>query len=90
MDLFQVLAIFAGGMVVSSTLPQVIKSYKTKKVEDLSPAMFFLLFCAQVIWFFYGFHIKDLPVILTNGFSMLVVSSNILLIFKYRNNQAKN
>ncbi|RJO60080.1 hypothetical protein C4544_06990 [candidate division WS5 bacterium] len=84
MDWFQILAIFAGGMVVTSTLPQVVKSYKTKKVEDLSLAMFFLLFCAQIIWLFYGFHIKDLPVILTNGFSILVVSTNIGLIFKYR------
>lgn len=84
MDKFQLIASAAGAMVIFSTMPQVFKTLKTKKVEELSLAMFLLLLCAQTIWFFYGFHIKDLPVILTNGFSALVVATNVGLILKYR------
>lgn len=90
MDIFQIMAIFAGGMVVFSTMPQVFKTLKTKRVDDLSISMFLLIFCAQIIWFTYGFHIHDLPVSLTNGFSLLVVTTNIILILKYRKAPAKN
>lgn len=90
MDISQIVAIIAGIMVVFSTMPQVVKILKTKKVEEISLAMFLLILCAQVVWFFYGLHIKDLPVILTNGFSALVVATNVGLILKYRTVPAKN
>ncbi|MDO8507675.1 MAG: SemiSWEET family transporter [bacterium] len=84
MDKFQIVAMIAGIMVVFSTLPQVSKTLKTKKVEELSLAMFLLLLGAQTIWFFYGFHIHDIAIILTNGISALVVATNVGLILKYR------
>lgn len=84
MDTFQIFAIIGGVMVIISSIPQVFKILKTKKVGDLSLVMFFLLLCAQIIWVFYGLHIKDIPIILTNFFSMLVVITNIGLILKYR------
>lgn len=84
MNIFQILALFAGGMIVISTMPQAVKSYRTKKVEDLSLPMFILLFGAQVIWIIYGIHINDLPILLTNGSSIIIVFINIALILKYR------
>ncbi len=89
MDLFQILAIIAGGMIIISTIPQIFKTLKTEKVEDLSLVMFILIVAAQVIWLFYGLHIQDIPVILTNGFGMLVTATNIILILKYRKTPTK-
>ncbi len=90
MDIYQTIAMVAGAMIIFTTLPQLIKITKTKEVEDLSLGMFFILIIAEVLWLYYGFHIKDLPLILTNGLSMLVVGSNIALIYKYRKVPAKN
>lgn len=84
MDYYQIAALFAGGLIVISTIPQIIKTLKLKEVKDVSLHMFVLIFIAQCIWIFYGFHISDLPVILTNGFSMIAIVTNIVLILKYR------
>ena len=86
MDFYQILALFAGALIILSTLPQVFKTLKTKEVKDLSLPMFVILGSAQCIWFFYGLHLKDIPLIITNFGSVVVVLTNILLILKYRNN----
>lgn len=90
MDFYQILALIAGALIVGNTLPQLIKILKTKKVDDLSLAMFIMIFLAQVIWLVYGFHIKDIPVIFTNIFGMLFSVIIIGLILKYRTAPAKN
>jgi MtN3 and saliva related transmembrane protein len=87
MDIYQMLALVGGAMIVLTTLPQLIKIVKTKEVKDLSLGMFVILFIAEGIWLFYGFHLNDLPLILTNGLAMVVVATNISLIIKYREKQ---
>ncbi len=90
MDIYQTVAMVAGAMIIFTTLPQLIKISKTKEVDDLSIGMFLILIIAEALWLYYGFHIKDLPLILTNGLSMIVVGANIGLILKYRTAPAKN
>jgi MtN3 and saliva related transmembrane protein len=90
MDFYQILALVGGAMIIFTTFPQLIKIIKTKKVDDLSLNMFLILIIAESIWLYYGLHINDLPLILTNGLSMVVVATNIGLIFKYRTAPTKN
>lgn len=84
MDFYQILATVGGSLIVLTTLPQVFKTLKLKKVDELSLPMFVTLFFAQGIWFFYGLHLKDMPLIFTNAGSMIIVMVNIVLIIKYR------
>jgi len=76
------------GMVtgVSFTLPQVYKTYRTKSVEDISWGMLVLLVLNCVFWFSYGYLQDSLPLLLTNGLSLFVVSVLIVLKIRYRNN----
>ena len=70
------LGYFAGILTVSSFLPQVIRSWRTRQTRDLSLGMFTLLTTASALWMVYGVFTSDWPVILTNG-AMVALNSAI-------------
>ncbi len=76
--------IVAGIFTAASMLPQVFKTLKTKKAEHVSPVMLIILICGVGLWFFYGVLKNDLPIILTNGFSVLINIFMLFLRWKYR------
>ena len=47
-------------------LPQVVKTYQSKKADDLSWGMIFLNLFASVLWFIYGIIIHKNPIIIAN------------------------
>lgn len=53
-------------------LPQFIKVYKEKTVEGVSFLMLVSLFAGLGLWITYGCLKKDLIIIISNGFSLLV------------------
>jgi MtN3 and saliva related transmembrane protein len=63
-------------------LPQVIKSWRTKQVDDLSFAMVILYFANCALWLAYGLLVDVRPVVLTNAISMVI--SVVLLGLKLR------
>ena len=60
------LGYFAGTLTVLSFLPQVIRTWKTRRTGDLHLGMFALLVTASSLWIIYGIIIRDWPVIATN------------------------
>ena len=46
-------------------IPQIIKTWKTKSVDDLSLGMIFTALLAQAAWFSYGCLIHDWPLIVS-------------------------
>ena len=60
------LGYFAGFLTVASFLPQVIRTWKTRRTNDLHLGMFAILITASTLWIIYGFVIRDWSVILTN------------------------
>lgn len=62
-------------------LPQVIKAYKTKNVDDLSTLTLLLILMGQTIWIFYGIAKNLLPVIISNA--CLLTLAIILFILKF-------
>ena len=68
----------AAGICTSvSLLPQLIKIIKKEKADDISYFMLTILIVGQSGWICYGIIKTDLPIILTNSFSVLV---NILMV----------
>lgn len=67
----------------SLMLPQIIKSFKTKKVGDLSYGMLILYFLNCVLWLAYGILIWALPVILCNFIALIISVIQIALKVKY-------
>lgn len=78
----QIIGIVAGILTSASLLPQLLKTIKLRKAEDVSPFMFIMLMLGTGLWMYYGVLREDTPIIATNGFSF---SLNILmLILKVR------
>lgn len=80
----QIIGFIAGILTTVAVLPQLIKSWKTKKVMDISPFMFVLLLGGVGLWVVYGIIINDYPIILTNGISFLLNSSMLLIMLLYK------
>jgi len=76
--LIQVTGITAGCITALSALPQLIKIFKEKKVEDISLWTLIVLITGLSLWTLYGFLKDDIPILATNLFSLLI---NVMLVF---------
>jgi MtN3 and saliva related transmembrane protein len=76
------IGIITGILVMSSSIPQIIKSYKSKKMSDVSTYLLGLIASGLLLWVVYGFIKLDPVLIGTNaaGLSLNV----ILLIMKLK------
>ena len=83
MNWTQAVGLFAGICTASSLLPQLIKTIKQKKAEDISKTMLFVLMTGVATWIVYGILRDDLPIIITNSFSLLLNITMIFLRLKY-------
>jgi MtN3 and saliva related transmembrane protein len=84
MDLTQVVGLFAGVCTASSMLPQLIKTVKEKKAEEISVLMLAVLILGVSTWIVYGFMRQDFPIIVTNSFSLLLNIVMMYLRIKYK------
>jgi MtN3 and saliva related transmembrane protein len=78
------IGLLAGVCTALSMLPQVIKTLKEKKAEGVSPLMLITLITGLALWVFYGTLKNDLPIMLTNGFSLLLNFFMLFLRWKYK------
>jgi MtN3 and saliva related transmembrane protein len=74
----------AVGVGATFMLPQVLKSWKTKRVDDLSLVSVILYFANSVLWLAYGFLIAAWPVIVANALALIISIVQGFLKLKYR------
>lgn len=75
---------YLGGIfIMISFVPQVIKSYKTKSVRDLSVWMVAATLIGTIFWIIYGYLIKSSPVLVMNIIFGVVVLFQMFLKMKY-------
>jgi MtN3 and saliva related transmembrane protein len=72
------LGLLAGTLTSVATIPQVVRSYRTRHVQDLSIWQPLLLAVGTALWLIYGIILADVPLIAANVFS---VACNSLLIW---------
>ena len=84
MNWTQLIGLAAGILTASSLLPQVVKTLKEKKADDVSLLMLLVLQAGLVLWIVYGFKREDIPIIATNSFSLLVNIFMVVLRIKYK------
>ena len=68
----EVLGLVAGGITSVAMMPQLIKVIKEKNAEDISVVMLLVLITGLSLWVWYRILQKELPIILSNSFSVLV------------------
>lgn len=83
MNWTQIVGLFAGICTSTSLLPQLIKTLKEKKAEEISKYMLMVLMIGLASWVTYGVLRDDLPIIVTNSFSLLLNVFLLVLRFKY-------
>jgi len=76
----ELLGLIAGGVTSIGFLPQIIKGYKTKKLDDVSLYMPVILAIGMALWLLYGFLMEAIAVMIANAFGILCCL--ILIIMK--------
>ncbi len=69
--------IIAGALVLSAFVPQVIKSYRRKRMEDVSLLLMIMLCVGMSLWVIYGIARRDLVII---GANVSGIALNFILI----------
>lgn len=83
MDFTSIIGLVAGILTASSLLPQLIKTVKEKKADEISMGMLVILLAGISLWIVYGIKKNDFPIIATNAFSLLLNIIMMVLRFKY-------
>jgi MtN3 and saliva related transmembrane protein len=84
MEWTEIIGLAAGIFTASSLLPQVFKTLKEKKADEVSLAMLIVLQVGLILWIIYGIRRTDLPIIATNCFSLLVNITMVILRIHYQ------
>lgn len=83
-----IIGLVAGILTSSSMVPQVVKTIREKKAEEVSLTMLLVLMLGVATWVAYGILRDDMPIIVTNSFSLLVNITMIILRLKYQRKPA--
>jgi len=81
--MYEVLGTVGSMIVCISSLPQIIKTLKTKKVHDLSISYMIILMIGILLMMIYSLYVGDVVFILGNGLSVLSTGILIILWFRY-------
>lgn len=77
-----ILAVIAGIMILSGWVPQIIRGYKTKRLEDISKYLMILIAGGAFLWMLYGIE-KDDPFIIGVNVAAIILTM-IVLSMKYK------
>ena len=68
---------FAAILTTAAFLPQLIKTLKTKKAEDVSLITLIMFICGVVSWIIYGYKISSSPILIANIITFIL---NLLIL----------
>ena len=77
------IGIMATIFAVSSSIPQIVKSIKTRKTDDVSIWLVIVLIIGLSLWVVYGIGINDLVIIIANSIAVCINTILLLLKIKY-------
>ena len=82
--MIQAIGFTAALLTASAFLPQVIKSWRTRSVGDLSAVMLLSQGSGVTLWILYGAAIRSTPIIISNTLTLLLVLLLAFLKVRYR------
>jgi MtN3 and saliva related transmembrane protein len=65
-------------------LPQLYKTYSTKRADDLSLGSLLLILLTNILWFLHGYLISDVSLIVSGSISILINFTLLSLYMRYR------
>jgi MtN3 and saliva related transmembrane protein len=88
METWTVLGLLAGMLTTVGFIPQIVKGYRTKQMNDVSLTMPILLSVGMALWFFYGVILEDAPIMIWNLIALVLNLTVIYLILSFRRNNS--
>lgn len=82
MDYVSVIGFAAAILTTIAFVPQVVRVWRSRSTRDISLPMFLVLALGIVLWLIYGALIGDLPLIVANVVTLILVL--MILFFKLR------
>ena len=76
-----IVSILAPILTFSQLIPQLYKTYQTKRVKDLSIHTIFIIFLSNVLWFIHGLYIHDITLIVSGTISSIISFLMVILYF---------
>lgn len=89
MELLSIIGFVAVVLTPLISLPQIIKSYRTKSTHDLSWGYIALLGFVALLWISYGNLTGDLPLMAANSGVLALALIQAVLKYKYDNAKGK-
>jgi len=86
MDAFmiEVRGLAAGCMTTCSFIPQVVRTYRSRSVSDISLRMYLLLCAGIAMWVVYGLMIGSVAVVAANSVSLGLTLAILVMKIKFR------
>jgi len=88
MDDWLMLGVLAGFLTTIGFVPQIIKGYRTRRMEDVSLLMPMVLGSGMLLWLLYGLSLENLPIIIWNAIAFALNMGVVGLKLKYSRDQA--
>ena len=73
----EIFGYIAAILTTAAFLPQLIKTLKTKKAEDVSLVTLIMFILGVLCWIIYGYKISSIPILLANLITLLL---NLLIL----------
>ena len=74
---YELFGYFAAILTTAAFLPQLIKTLKTKKADDVSSLTLIMFITGVFSWIIYGYKISSLPILIANLITFIL---NILIL----------
>lgn len=87
MDQLTTIGLLAGLITTLGFVPQVVKGYRSGRMEDVSLVMPAVLMVGMGLWLVYGIFLDDLPIILWNAVSIAL--NAVMMFLKLRSDRRK-
>lgn len=84
MDFITLIGLAAATLTTIAFVPQVVRAWRTRSTHDISLPMFLTLAIGIVLWLIYGAMIRDLPLILANLVTLVLVLMILFLKLRYK------
>ena len=63
---------FAAILTTAAFLPQLVKTFRTKKADDVSLITLIMFICGVCSWIIYGYQISSIPIMIANLITFLL------------------
>jgi MtN3 and saliva related transmembrane protein len=77
------LGYLAAALTTSSVLPQAVKSFRTKRTDELSLPFLLIMLAGLLIWLAYGLLTSEPALIASNSLSSCLVGSLVAMKLRY-------